>query len=147
MANFVNIAEKSDSLIDLLAAQCADLEQLLGLARAETAAAEQKNFEAVLEIVSERSRLGERLETFQRRIAELRGSLGAQSDNPAGGAIARRTEQLAAGILAQDRLSQRLLTSARQEAAEQLSQLQSSQGKLSTYLSGYRKGLAYSREF
>ena len=57
------IAENSDSLIELLSAQCGDLEMLLALSREETNAIERGNFESVLDIVSKRAELGNRLES------------------------------------------------------------------------------------
>ncbi len=78
--NYTNrLKENSDSLIGLLAGQCADLEVLFDLAQRETAAAGQKDFETVFSIVTERARIGEKLETYQRQIAELRSFLAGSA--------------------------------------------------------------------
>lgn len=145
MAYSNKIAEKSDSLIDLLTAQCADLEQLLALAREETLAAEQGNFLSILDIVSEREKIGKRLETFQAQTTELRRTLNGSGSAPIHGEIAARIEEMARFTLEQDQKTRLLLTGERDEAAEELKTLEKSQRGTNVYLREETKGLAFNR--
>ena len=65
-----------DSVMDILVAQCSDLEALLLLARQETSAIEQQDFDNLISVVSERSVIGKRLESYHRQLAELRSYFG-----------------------------------------------------------------------
>lgn len=147
MSNSEKIFDQSDSLIGLLTAQCADLEQLLGLARQETAAAEQADFEEIMRIVTERDRIGHRLETFQQQISELRGVLGAHDAHRHHREITERTVEIANLTIAQDGQTRRLLTAARDDAALELQKTERSSRGTNAYLSSTRKGLAYNRDF
>jgi flagellar protein FliS len=139
------ITKNSDSLIDLLTAQCADLEKLLGLAREETLAAEQGNFLGILDIVSEREQIGHRLETFQQQIAELRSSLGETAESVRRSKIAAQMVMMADQTLAQDHRTKLLLTAARENSRDDLQDL----GKVSrgtiAYLRSETKGLTFDR--
>ena len=137
MLQDTKIKENADSLIDLLTAQCSDLEKLLALARAEAQAAEQKDFERIMLVVEERARLSERLEVFGRQIAELRSRLGEGAANTAlQNPIALHTAEVMTQILKYDSRSNLLLKGARAETGEEIA-------KLST---GQRRVVAYSRE-
>ncbi|MET0752706.1 MAG: hypothetical protein ABWZ66_05010 [Pyrinomonadaceae bacterium] len=141
------IVKKSDSLIELLSAQCADLENLLSLARAETAAAEREDFEEILLIVTKRDEISQRLETFQRQIGELRGFLGAHEANQKQNAIAERIVETANLTLAQDGKTKLLLSAVRENAAKELQNMEKANRGANAYLRDTRKGLAYNRNF
>jgi hypothetical protein len=134
------IRENSDSLIGLLAAQCADLEALFSLAQKETAAAEQRDFESILHIVTERGRIGEKLEVYQRQTSELREFLNANETSQ----ITRRITELAEKTIAQDSKTKMLLTSARDETALELRNLATGKRSVTGYLQETRKGLSFS---
>ena len=141
------IEKESDTLIDLLTAQCADLENLLALARAETVAAEEKNFEKILEIVSERSEIAHRLETFQRQISNFRENLESAEAVLMQNKTASRIVEIANLTLAQDKQTKLLLTADREEAATGLANLEKSQRGANAYLNAAGKGLAYNQSF
>ena len=141
------ITEHSDTLIGLLTAQCGDLERLLYLARIEAEAAEAGNFETVLEIVSERSTLSDRLEVFSRQVAELRSRLGEAGEAVLQNPIAIRTTEIVSEILRQDARSRPLLETAKQEAITEISKFDSSHRMGNAYTRETTKGIAYSRSF
>lgn len=143
MLSAEKIKEQSDSLIDLLTAQCADLEKLLALARQETTAVQSGKFEDVLQIVSERTMVCSRLETFQNQISELREKLGATDAPP----LAARIVEVANLTLMQDRETKFLLTAARENFAGELKNLEKSHRGTSAYLRENTKSLAYDRNF
>lgn len=140
------IVEKSDSIIELLAAQCSDLEKLLAAAREETRAAEAQDFERILEIVSERAQIGERLEVFQRRISELRGFLGDGAEINRH-KIASRIVEVASLTLEQDEKTRKLLTGVKEETALELRNLETGNRNANVYLRGRQTGLAYNGNF
>ncbi len=137
------LKENSDSLIGLLAAQCLDLEVLLNLAQRETVAAERRDFESVLNIVTERASIGQKLETYQRQIAELRGFLGRSETALDNTPIAARIIELTEQTLAQDRKTRLLLTSAREETSVELRNLAAGKRSVSVYMQEAQKGLSY----
>lgn len=138
------INEKSDSLIDLLTAQCGDLEKLLALARQETRAAEEKDFEMIMEIVSERELLSRRLETFQQQISELRGKL-TEADELNKSRMSARVVELASQTLAQDATTRKLLTASRLEASNKIMNLSNTRRGANAYIGENKRGLAYDR--
>jgi ABC-type Fe3+-citrate transport system substrate-binding protein len=120
---------QSDSVIELLIAQCVDLEALLALARRENAAAKADDFEEVFTVVTERASLSERLETYNRQISELRSQLkGVQDSNLVGVAT-----QLIVDIQTQDADTKSLLISNRTKTAEALGRMDQ----------GHRQSVAY----
>lgn len=147
MTYSAQIAENSDSLIDLLTAQCGDLEKLLALSRAETNATERGNFEEVFDIVSQRAELGSRLESFQRQIAELREHLGTNARAAFNNDLTARIVETANLTLAQDQKTRLLLTDARETAAAELNSLGKGQRGANAYLREQTKGLSYNRDF
>ena len=147
MFNSSQIEKNSDSLIELLSAQCVDLEKLLMLARAETVAAEQSNFEKIMEIVSERAELSRRLETVQQQISHLRENLDARQSVFSTEAVTARVLEIANLTLAQDQKTKLLLTAARDEASDSLQNLERSQRGTNAYLQNGNKGLAYNQNF
>lgn len=147
MATSDKVKENSDSLIELLGAQCSDLEQLLALARQETTAAQEGKFLKIWDIVSERAAIGKRLETYHRQISELRGNLEAAGENVNQFDITNRVVELANSTLVQDQKTRSLLTASRDEASEGLKQLSKAQAGSNAYLRENTKGLSYSRNF
>jgi hypothetical protein len=141
------ISGQSDSLIGLLTDQCADLERLLSLAREETTAAELGNFGTLLNISSERAEIGKRLETFQRQIAELRGFLGKNEENPQQQEITQRTVELASLTLEQDQKTMLLLTAVREKTGDDLKKLETGNRGTNVYLREQQKGLALNGNF
>ncbi|MBI1766221.1 MAG: hypothetical protein HYR56_32860 [Acidobacteria bacterium] len=131
------------SVLDLLIAQCTDLEALLALARQEEQAATARNFDEVLRVVNERATLGERLEVYHRQIAALRDTLGkaetdlASTPAPAGltqTALAGQTAALVAAIRATDARTQPLLLAARHDLRAEQCQLDKTQRGVNAYL-------------
>lgn len=147
MNNSDNLRENSDSLIGLLTAQCADLEKLLSLAREETLAAQEGKFFKILDIVSERAEITQKLETFQQQISELRGALNSANENSLQNNMVNRTIELASLTIAQDNQTKLLLAASREDTAEQLRNLDRSHQNSNAYLREGRKGLTYSRNF
>jgi hypothetical protein len=135
--------ENSDSLIGLLTAQCLDLEVLFGLAQRETAAAERKDFEAVLSIVTERALIGQKLETYQQQIAELRRVIGGSAEVHKTAPVSTRIIELAEQTLAQDSKTKMLLSGAREETALELRNLATGKRGVSVYMREEQKGLSY----
>lgn len=149
MINQEKIVKNSDSLIELLAAQCVDLEKLLMLAREEHCAAERGNFEDILQIVSKRAELGNRLEVFQQQIAELRRNLNANDSAVTAerGGIENRIIEIANLTIAQDQETRLLLTGERTRAADELANLEKSQRGTNAYLREETRGLSYNGNF
>lgn len=143
MASSKEIIKKSDSLIDLLTAQCGDLEKLLTLAREETLAVQNGNFDDVLNIVSERAAISHRLETFQQQLSELRDHLGAAS----AATLTARIVEVANLTLIQDRQTKILLTTAREKFTGEITNLERSQRGTNAYLREETRGLAYDQSF
>jgi hypothetical protein len=129
LTQYDDTLSRSDSVIELLIAQCVDLEALLVLARRENAAAKAEDFEEVFAVVTERSTLSERLEVYNRQISELRSQLkGIQGSNLVGVAT-----QLIVDIQAQDADTTSLLIANRTRTGEALTRLDL----------GHRNSLAY----
>lgn len=128
------ITSQAESLIEVLTAQCSDLEQLLGLARLETEAAAAKDFGAVMRLVERRVPLSERLEVYHRRIAELRARLGGGDPVSRGHALAERTLRLATDIREQDARTRPLLAEAFEQTALSISRLDRGRRGASAYL-------------
>lgn len=141
------ITKNSDSLIELLTAQCADLEKLLTLAREETLAAEGGNFLGILDIVSDRERIGKRLETFHRQIAELRGSLGETDESFRRSEMTKRVVEIASMTIEQDGRTKLLLSDTRRKTSEELNTLEKSTRGNNAYMREQTRGLAYDKNF
>jgi flagellar biosynthesis/type III secretory pathway chaperone len=112
-------APKYDSLIDILFAQYSDLESLLALARRETVAVEQQNFEQILDVMKERATLGDRLEVYHRQLAEMRTRLGEVFEPALANPVVARTTALIDAIKLQDARTRPLLLAARDSAQQQ----------------------------
>lgn len=147
MAASENLQKHSDSLIELLAAQCSDLEALLSLAREETIAAREGRFTRIWDIVTERSMIGKRLETFHQQISELRANLESQGESLGKYDITNRVIELANLTLMQDQQTRALLAGTRERAAEELKELEKSQVGTNAYLRQPTRGLAYDQKF
>lgn len=128
-----NIIEQSGSLISLLTAQCTDLEELLTLAREETAAAEQGNFLSILDIVTERERIGKRLEDFQRQTERLRATL--EGGKPMAAELANRIVETARLTMEQDMRTRMLLDTAKESLRAELDVVE----RRSRSMGGYRR--------
>lgn len=148
MASPDKIKKQSDSLIELLTAQCADLEKLLSLAREETVAAEGRDFDGVLRVVSERAVMSEKLETFQRQIAELRERIGGDAQEAVwqGGLTAKMSEVIRE-IITHDTQTHLLLTGLRQNSVNELNNVEYTYRSSNAYLREMKKGLAYDQSF
>ena len=132
------VIENSDSIISLLTAQCTDLEQLLALAREETAAAEQGNFLSILDIVTERERIGKRLEDFQRQTERFRTTLGAGAAMPT--ELANRIVETARLTIEQDMRTRMLLDSAQKDLRAELEVVERRRHSMGGYRQQEEKG-------
>ena len=141
------LIKNSDSLIELLAAQCSDLEKLLALAREETLAAQQGKFLKIWDIVAERDAIGKRLETFHRQISELRGHLESKGESVSQYDITNRVVELANQTLVQDQATRLLLMESSEKTVGELKNLEKSHYGTNAYLRENTKGLAYNRNF
>lgn len=137
-----DVVKNSDSLIELLGAQCSDLEKLLTLAREETLAAQEGRFLKIWEIVSERASIGKRLETFHQQIAELRGHLESKGESVNQYDITNRVVELANQTLIQDQKTRLLLTASRDQSVVDLKQAAHINMGTNAYLRESTKGLA-----
>lgn len=136
----------ADSVLDLLIAQCADLEVLLALARREEQATAAKNFDEILHVVAERATLGERLEVYQRQIAELRQQLGAAAaETVLHSAATQQTLALITEIQTTDNRTRPLLLAARSELLGEQQRLAQAQRGVNAYLRDGHTGLACDR--
>ncbi len=145
------IQQHAVSVLDLLIAQCSDLEALLALARQEEQAANARNFDEVLRIVNERASLGERLEVYHRQIADLRAKLGsaearpctaAPQAGPTQTALLGQTVVLVSAIRAADARTQPLLLAARNELSAEQRRLEHVQRGVNAYLREGRLAIA-----
>ena len=132
------VQENADSLIDLLTEQCADLESLLALAREESSAASQGNFAKIIDVYEERSEIGERLETFQKQISELRRRLDTGVPAP----ISNRIHEVVTQTLAHDNKTKKLLTAANEKATEEMAKLKQASENTKLYTKEKQRGLA-----
>lgn len=142
MNRHIQIEEQPETVLEILAAQCADLEVLLALARRETEAVERNDFEEVIQIVAERATLGARLEVYHRQIAEMRKRFGEPMLKTFQGMVANRTAELVTEILTQDMRTNSLLVAEHEKVSTALSCL--NRGRRNVY--GYlrREGRAAS---
>lgn len=129
-----SIESHAESVIEILAAQCADLEALLALARQEAIAAEKQDFERLFEITRERATLGERLEVYHRQIVEVRARMSETLEPSGSNEAARRAVALVMEIQVQDDHTHPLLIAARSAMVDQMSSLDNTQRNLSAYL-------------
>lgn len=122
-----------DSLMEILFAQYSDLEALLVLARRETVAVEQKDFDQILDVVTERASLGDRLEVYHRQLAELRARLGPAYDPLLQASVVTQSASLVNAIQVQDNHTRPLLIAARSEAMQQAARVDQSRRNLGAY--------------
>ncbi len=122
----------AEPLMDLLIAQCADLEALLLLARRENAAAKDGNFDDLFLIAQERMTFSERLQSYHVQVSELRARLGDASVSNS--APAREAIRLAVEIQSHDTQTTSLLLAARTQNNAALTRLNESQRHSSAYL-------------
>ena len=140
------INSQADSLIELLVAQCADLESLLKLARQESLAVEENDFDRMLAVTSERSILGERLENYHRQISDLRAAMGESADQVLRSTLVKDTIRLALEIESKDAHTSSSLTSVRSNTNCQLTRLEQGRKNSTAYLSeGHIAGIKCDR--
>ena len=138
------ITQESNTLIDLLVAQCSDLQKLLSLARRETVAVQENDFDELLSITSERTKLGNRLESYHRQIAELRDAMGETGERIIESNVAREAVKLVTEIQTSDAASKTALALARTQTGESLSRLERGHRSSAAYLQdGKRNSLNY----
>ncbi len=131
------LINQSDTLAELLAAQCTDLERLLALARLETQAAERSDFSELLRVTEERATIGERLEVYHRQLAEVRARLDDTALD-AHGERAAQIIELAVAVQTQDARTRPLLLAARAEITEEGARSERLRRGASAYLSDAR---------
>jgi hypothetical protein len=127
--------------MDLLIAQCSDLEGLLALARRENVAANSEDFGELFAVFGERAKLGDRLETYHRQVAELRDRLGQGAGTYIDPALSTRTVQLVVEIQAQDRETTSLLLATQAVTSEEIARLDCGQRNSLAYLHARANGL------
>ena len=140
MTSTAAIESHADSLIEILAAQCADLEALLTLARRETTAAATSDFEEIMAVVGERATVGERLESYHRQIAEIRLRMGEAVEPIIRSETATRAAKLVLDIQTQDACTRPLLMAGRSQATDAISRLEQGRRGTSAYLRDERRG-------
>jgi hypothetical protein len=131
---------QADSLMDLLVAQCADLESLLTLARQEMAAAANNDFDQLVAIAVERATLGDRLESYHRQIAEMRTAMGAMAGAVGESPIGKQTTKIVEAILAQDAKTKSLVSANRTRTALTIARLDQGWRSSSAYMRDARMG-------
>lgn len=137
MSDAIQIKAHADSLISILAAQCADLESLLALARRERKAIEDADFESLLGIIGERAQLGNRLEIHHRCIAGLRKSLDnddAAHHTQASHEYAANVTELINRIQTEDARTHKILTTTRAQLSCDHQRLANQQRYTNAYL-------------
>jgi hypothetical protein len=141
-----DVVDHSDSVMEILADQCGDLEALLVLARLEREAVERQDFTALFEIVSERATLGERLEVYHRQICSLRHAMGDHNLSDYPGNPASRASHLVQQILEQDAFTRPLLIAAFRDTGERINDVVHKQQRSRAYVrEANTKSLAYDR--
>jgi len=138
MADYEKVLKNSESVVDILSAQCEDLESLLVLAREEAEAVKKNDFLSLVDIVSERARIGERLETFQRQTTELKHCLTGDAQFKS---IADRVIEVARLTIEQDKATAAELADFQADASEQIGQLGKGKKSIGKYLMTDGKGL------
>jgi hypothetical protein len=134
------VEAQADSVLDLLIAQCTDLEALLALARREEKAAIQQDFDELLHIISARALLGERLEVYHRQIADLRQQFDAAHVWPS--SVTHQTTALIHEIQVTDARTRPLLLAARTELGAEQQRVHRGQRGVNAYLHEGRSAIA-----
>ncbi len=120
--------------MDLLIAQCSDLESLLALARRETIAAEESDFSELMTVAEDRVALGERLQNYHLQIAELRALLGRSVEPLFQSPVAEETVRLAVEIQALDARTTTKLTTTQAETRAAIAGLDQGRRNFVAYL-------------
>lgn len=128
----------ADLLMSLLVAQCEDLESLLVLSRDETQAVQKSDFNEIIRITAERATLGERLETYQQQIVDLRTRLGQSAEMMSQNPTVIRINELVNDVQAQDEQTRSLLLDARKQLEQEQRQLNQMQRGLTAYGGDHR---------
>jgi hypothetical protein len=132
------ITSEAESLIELLVAQCADLEALLVLARKEAVASANADFEELLAVTRDRATLGERLESYHRQISELRTRMGPAAQHVIESTVVKDSIRIVLEVQAQDKHTTSLLTMARKDTLEAITRLDQAHRNSAAYLSDTR---------
>ena len=135
-----NLSTHADSLIDLLVAQCTDLETLFKIARQESAAVVENDFDRLFTLSSERAILGERLESYHRQISDLRSVLGDTAEQVINSLVAKESVRLALEIKASDADTTSALMNIRGNTNGQLARLEQARRHSNAYLNEGRAG-------
>lgn len=130
------INANAESLIDLLVAQCTDLDALLKLARQESIAVSENNFEKVLEVTTERDVLGKKLESYHRQISDLRAVMGDSAAQVIQTTLVKESIRLALEIQTSDNATKTALTNLRSNTNVQITKLKNSTAYLTETRSG-----------
>lgn len=126
--------------MDLLIGQCADLEGLLALARRETIAAEQHDFDELVIVAQDRASLGERLESYHRQIAELRAKIGGAAEPVLDNPVVNETVRLAVEIQALDARTKTMLATTRTDTRNAIATLEQGRRNFVAYLQSDARG-------
>jgi hypothetical protein len=144
MADYETVLKNSQSIVDLLSAQCEDLESLLALAREEAEAVKKGDFLSLVDIVSDRARIGERLEVFQRQTIDLKQCLAGEVEARK---LAERIIEVARLTVEQDRSVNEGLAKAQKEASDQINQIGKGKTSITRYMQLDGKGLVCDQSF
>lgn len=120
--------------MDLLVAQCSDIESLLGLARQETRAAEEQNFSELFRVAEDRATLGERLQIYHQQISELRTLLGPSVEHLFGGPVAKEAVRMAVEVQTIDKRTTVLLSEAKNQTRISIAGLDRNRRNFVAYL-------------
>jgi hypothetical protein len=120
--------------MELLIAQCSDLESLLALARRETLAAEENDFNELMTVARDRATLGERLQSYHEQIAELRAMLGRTAEPIFGSTVAQEAVRLAVEIQALDARTTTMLATTQAETRQAIACLDQGRRNFVAYL-------------
>jgi hypothetical protein len=136
-------SEKLESISELLAAQCMDLESLFALSLAQMSAIGGRDYDGLARVTQERATLGERLESYRRQIEELRRNIQQRAGIQVMPADATAmTVKLIEQIRTQDARNLSALNLARSDTANTLQRLNKSRNHATAYLARGYEGVA-----
>jgi len=133
MSNPIN--DNSNSIIEILVAQCQDLEKLLVLAKQETLVLQKNDFEQLFIIIKERATLSSRLELYHKQLADLRSAITQNQVTPEN--IVNTTVDLVSAIQTQYAQNGLLLLEAKEKLFKERQQLEQTRRGVDSYLHSY----------
>ena len=139
----MSLDQNADSLINLLTAQCADLEKFLLLAREATRLAGEGDFEKTLQLMETRLNLSARLEISHRQIAELRESIGGAKNSGGQNSLLLKTTALVNEIMQYDAKTKSILLAVRADKFTAIENLIRRRQCSGAYSGDAAKGLVY----